>query len=58
MGRWLRGIGYLTRALVYLTLLALVWVLAYALFDPKDLTERPLGSLTLGELLKTTSGGS
>ncbi len=42
----LRGIGYLTRTLVYLIGLAAL----YVWFEPKSLVDRPLGSLTLGEV--------
>jgi hypothetical protein len=48
--RWLRGFGYPTRTLIYLVVIILWGVGWYAWLEPKSLWDRPLGSLTVGEI--------
>jgi hypothetical protein len=45
-----RGIGYITRPLVYIAEAAALLVLLYWWLEPKNLTNRTLGSLTVGEI--------
>ena len=47
----LRYLGHATRFATYLTIGAVLWFGSYLLFEPKSLLDRPLGSITAGELL-------
>lgn len=49
--RWLRVIGYPTRAITYLVALVVGEILVWSWLAPSEpLTNRPIGSLTVGEI--------
>jgi hypothetical protein len=49
--RWLRGIGYPTRILIYFVVMGL-WFAGWYVLPLENLSDRPLASLTVGELGK------